>query len=102
MAVRGVAVYALVDWMPTAFELVDAPAPAPYYRLSLRDDRRAYMTLLVVPSRHLVRVWQPTQYPYAPGLSTPYWRALTPRGAAVLGKVTARLRPFAAPRSWRF
>jgi hypothetical protein len=49
-----------------------------------------------------VRIWQPTQYPYAPGVSTPYWRALTPEGAAVLGKATAHLRPFAAPRNWRF
>jgi hypothetical protein len=38
---------------------------------------------------------------YAPGSSFPYWRAVTARGAQVFGKLTAGVRPFAAPHAWR-
>jgi len=100
--VRGPsAVAGLVDWMTAAFTIADAPRPAPYYRFTFRDRGRIFMTLLWVPSRHRMRVLQPAPYPFAPGSQHPYWRAVSPRGEAVLGRAVAGLQPFSARRAWR-
>ncbi len=100
--VRGPgAVAELLDWMSAAFTLEDVPRPAPYYRFTFRDRDRMFMTLLWVPSRHRMRVLQPAMYPFAPGSQHPYWRAVSRRGAAVLGRAVAGLKPFSAPRVWR-
>jgi hypothetical protein len=94
-------VYGLMDWMSAMFTLGGTPAPAPYYRVSFSDHGKAFMTLLWVPSRHSMRVQQPVVYPFAPGSNHPYWRPVSARGAAVLGRAVAGLRPFSAPRAWR-
>jgi hypothetical protein len=100
--VRGaVAVAGLLDWMGSSFSLADVPRPAPYYRIAFRDHGRAFMTLLWVPSRHRMRVFQPVVLPFAPGSQYPYWRPVSARGAAVFGQAVAGLRPFSAPRTWR-
>jgi hypothetical protein len=100
--VRGaVAVARLLDWTGPSFTLADVPGPAPYYRITFRDDGRAFMTLLWVPSRHRMRVFQPTVYPFAPGSTHPYWRPVSAKGAAVLGQAVGGLRPFRAPSTWR-
>jgi hypothetical protein len=100
--VRGPGVVAeLLDWMSATFTLEDAPRPAPYYRFTFRDRDRLFMTLLWVPSRHRMRVLEPATYPFGPGSEHPYWRDVSKRGAAALGRAVAGLKPFSAPRAWR-
>jgi hypothetical protein len=97
----GVRVDSLIEWMSSMFTLAEAPRPAPYYRITFRDHGTLFMTLLWVPARHRMRVLQPAVYPFAPGSNHPYWRPVSARGAAVLGRAVARLKPFSAPRAWR-
>ncbi len=96
----GGGVAGLLDWMGSSFTLVDAPRPGPYYRITLRDRGTLFMTMLWLPSRHRIRVFQPV-VPFAPDTQHPYWRPVSARGAAVLGRAVAGLRPFSAPRAWR-
>jgi hypothetical protein len=101
--VRGAPrVYELIEWTYGMFTVADAPRPAPFYRIVLRDRGRVSWTLLYVPSKRLVRVWQPAiNSLYAPGGGSPYWRPVNAKGAAVLGRTLAGLKPFSAPRTWR-
>ena len=101
--VRGdIHVYSLIEWTYAAFTVAGTPRPAPYYRISLRDHGKLFMTFLYVPSRKVVRVWQNQPGPlYAPGSQHPYWRPVTAKGAAALGKAVAGLRPFSPPGAWR-
>ena len=94
-------VWGLMDWMGATFTLAGVPRPAPYYRFTFSDHGRMFMTLLWAPSRRRMRVLQPAVYPFAPGSSHPYWRPVSARGAAVLGRAVAGLKPFSAPRAWR-
>jgi hypothetical protein len=100
--VRGLAaVDRLVRWIGATFTVAETPQPAPFYRITFSDRGKTFMTLLYVPSRHRMRVLQPLPYPYAPGSNHPYWRSVSPAGAAALGRATAGLRPFPAPSAWR-
>jgi len=100
--IRGpLAVAGLLDWMSAEFAVADTPRPAPYYRLTFHDRGRMFMRLVWVPSRHRMQVLQPALYPFAPGSQHPYWRSVSDRGASVLARAVAGLRPFSAPRAWR-
>jgi hypothetical protein len=92
-------VYALIDWMAVPFAVVDAPKPARYYAIEIRD----WGQLLYVPTRNVIRIWQgPQAYGYFPPGSTsgPYWRAL-PHGARTMyAKLVRGLVPSAALARW--
>jgi hypothetical protein len=75
------------------FNLLDAPRPAPFYRIAFG---RSYgpgfpQRYLYVPSRDRIRV---------DGAGLSYWRSV-PRGArGALERMTHGLRPYPAPRRW--
>jgi hypothetical protein len=55
-----------------------------------------------VPSRNAVRIWQTSESSiYAPAKSGSYWRPVSVKGRAALGRAVARLKPFSPPRAWR-
>ena len=98
----AVRVYKLVEWTYATFTLSNAPKPAPFYRISLRDHGRPFMTFVYVPSQRRVRVWLTADHhTYAPGAGGPYWRPVNAQGTAALGRAIAGLAPFSAPRAWR-
>ena len=92
-------VYALVDWMAAPFAVVDAPKPAAYYAIEIRD----WGQLLYLPHRNVMRIWQgPHAYGYfAPdSTSASYWRALPRSARAMYAKLVRGLAPRAAPARW--
>jgi hypothetical protein len=101
--VRGdVRVYTLIDWTYSEFTIATVPKPAPFYRITLRDHGKVFMTFLYVPALKVVRVWQPGFSPrYAPGSWHPYWRPVNAEGAAAFRRALAGLKPFSAPHAWR-
>jgi len=100
--VRGeVRVELLVEWTEAGFTVAHAPRPAPFFRITLRNHGRAYMTFLYVPSRKVVRVSQSFSPTYAPGSQHPYWRPVNAEGTAAFAKALAGLKPFSVPRAWR-
>jgi hypothetical protein len=91
----------LIEWTYAAFTVADTPKPAPFYRITLRDRGKAFLTFLYVPSRKVARVSQSFSPTYAPGSWHPYWRPVNAKGAAAFAKALAGLKPFSAPRAWR-
>jgi len=89
ITLRGdIEVYALLDWKATPFELLDAPRPAPYYAITLRD----WGTILYVPAQRLMRIDDPE--------SPPYWRTLPRYQNARYSKLVRGMAPRPAPRNW--
>jgi hypothetical protein len=92
-------VYSLLDWQGKPFMVVDAPKPAPYYAISLRN----WGKILYLPTRNLIRVWQgPHAYgEFAPGSSSaPYWRVLPNYLRTTYTKLVRGLKPRTAPSHW--
>ena len=100
IAIDGdIKVYSLLDWQARPFLVRDAPRPAPYYAVTLRD----WGKILYVPQRGLMRVWQgPHAYGnFAPGSSSaPYWRAVPAYLRATYAKLVRGLAPRPAPAHW--
>jgi hypothetical protein len=93
-------VWSLLEWMGEGpYMTRDAPRPAPYYAIDIRD----WGKLLYLPGHNLIRIWQGTHAygNFAPGSSSaPYWRTV-PRGArAMYAKLVRGLAPRPAPARW--
>ena len=89
----------MIAAMASPFSVVDAPRPARYYAIEIRD----WGKLLYLPNRNVIRIWQgPHAYGnFAPGsTSAPYWRPL-PRSARTLyAKLVRGVAPRAARARW--
>jgi hypothetical protein len=101
VTIRGeAAVWPLLSWQYAPFAERDAPAPAPFYSIRLREPTGVRWVLLYVPERHAVRIWQSRVPPYSQGIG-PYWRTLPASGERALRRAAGRLAPYAAPAAWR-
>jgi hypothetical protein len=93
-------VWSLLEWLGSSpFMVRDAPKPAPYYAIEIRD----WGELLYLPNRNVIRVWQgPHAYGnFAPNSSSaPYWRSLPPSARTLYAKLVRGLAPRAAPARW--
>jgi hypothetical protein len=95
------AVWSLLAWQYDGpFAVRPAPRPAPFYAIRVRDSTRLDWTIVYVPRRHAVRLWQSHVPPYRQGVG-PYWRTLPASAETVFARVVAPLAPRGAPRSWR-
>jgi hypothetical protein len=100
VALHGdIKVWSLLEWSFTPFSVLDAPKPAPYYSITIRD----WGKLLYVPSRSSIRIWQG---PHALGnfpqdsSSAPYWRTLPQSTRPLFAKLVRGLEPRSAPKRW--
>ena len=98
-AERGVGVWPLLSWTYTPFKPRAAPRPAPYYSIRVRDPSGIKWTLLYVPSRRMMRIWQSRVPPYSESIG-PYWRVVPRLAVPQIAKAVARVRPYAAPKRW--
>ena len=94
------AVQPLISWWYTPFSSRRAPRPAPYYSIAIRDPSGVRWSLLYVPSRRAMRIWQNRVPPYNQPIG-PYWRDVPAAAVSGLGRVAAGLKPYAAPSAWR-
>jgi hypothetical protein len=72
-----------------------APAPARFYRVTIRSHGGREWSYLWVPMRRSIRIDDPRD-------ATPsFWRLVTRSFATMLDRYTAPVRPAAAPARWR-
>ena len=93
------AVAPLLSWTYTPFKPRAAPRPAPYYSIRVSDPSGIKWTLLYVPSRRMMRIWQSRVPPYSESIG-PYWRVVPRPAVPQIAKAVARVRPYAAPKRW--
>jgi hypothetical protein len=94
-------VWSLLAWQYDGpFSLRAAPRPAPFYAIRVHDPAGVDRTLLYVPRRHAVRLWQSRVPPYRRG-NPPYWRTLPAAVEGMFVRVVRGLAPRRAPSAWR-
>lgn len=91
-------------WWSRPFTERSAPAPAPFYRVVLRQEtpdglKPVTWTLLYVPRRAAMRIAQNRVPPYAAGVG-PYWREVPGSARAALDRATQGVTPFPASPVW--
>jgi hypothetical protein len=98
--VRGeFAVYRFMSWWNTPFSQRGAPAPAPFYKIKIRDPSGIRWSLLYAPSRRAMRIWQNKVPPYNQSIG-PYWRSVPRAAVADMAALIRKVKPYAAQRRW--
>lgn len=90
----------LISWWYTPFAPRAAPRPAPYYSIRLRDPSGIRWSLLYVPARRAIRIWQSRVPPYHQSIG-PYWRTVPSSAVPAIRWLLQKLSPHAAPARWR-
>ena len=93
------AVWPLLSWTSTPFKPRAAPRPAAYYSIRVSDPTGIKWTLLYVPSRRMMRIWQSRVPPYSEPIG-PYWRIVPRTAVPQIVRAVAHVRPYAAPKRW--
>jgi hypothetical protein len=93
-------VWSLFAWQDAPFAIRAAARPAPFYGIRLHDTSGIERTIVYVPRRHAVRLWQSSVPPYAQGIG-PYWRTLPAQAEVVFRRRVRGLVPRSAPHDWR-
>jgi hypothetical protein len=86
----------LISWWYRPFSHRSAPAPAPLYSIALRDPSGIRWSLLFVPARRAIRIWQSRVPPYNQPIG-PYWRTVPGAALPAIGRLGRKITPFAAP-----
>lgn len=91
------AVQPLISWWYRPFS--HRSAPAPFYSIKLRDPSGIRWSLLYVPARRAMRIWQSRVPPYNESIG-PYWRTVPGAAVPAIDQLMHKVTPYAAPRRW--